>query len=225
MATAPKKTKADKAAPEPSRRNRREDVLAAAVEVFWRDGYSASTVQHVADHVGVLKGSLYHYIQSKEDLLFWILDDVHERSKHILDEVMELETEPLERLRTYMERHVEWYLENVEEVSVYFRDWSYVSGERLELVKQRRRGYSQAIRDLITEAQATGDVDPGVDPKYASFFLLAAVNHVPDWYQKNQPDTAADIAGIYADFVVGTLVGTKPRKPRTKRRKSSAKPK
>lgn len=225
MARVVKTTAAESTVPEASRRNRRDDVMAAAIEVFWRNGYSGASVQHVADQVGVLKGSLYHYIDSKEDLLFWILEDVHERSHHILNEVMELDIEPLERLRTYIERHVEWYLENVEEVTVFFRDWSYVSGERLELVTQRRRGYAKIIRDLIAEAQARGDVDAGVDPKYASFFLLAAVNHVPDWYHKDQSDKPADIAAIYADFVFGALVGTKPRKARGRKpRKPAAKP-
>src|SRR5687768_71674 len=123
----------DVATVEPAkRRNRETDVMHAAIDVFWRKGYSASSVQDVADTVGVLKGSLYYYIESKEDLLARIIDDVHERSRRILDEVVALDVSPLERLRTYIERHVEWYLEHVEEVTVYFRDWRFLSGERLE---------------------------------------------------------------------------------------------
>jgi len=111
------------------RRNREIDVMDAAVDVFWRKGYAAASVQDVAESVGVLKGSLYYYISSKEDLLFRILDDVHEQSRKILDEVVELDATPLERLRIYMERHVEWYLDHVEEVTVYFRDWRYLTGD------------------------------------------------------------------------------------------------
>ena len=55
------------------RRNREHEVVEAAVKVFYEKGYAASTIQDVADVVGVLKGSLYHYISSKEDLLFRIL--------------------------------------------------------------------------------------------------------------------------------------------------------
>lgn len=193
------------------RRNRRQDVLDAAVQVFWRNGYAASSVQDVADVVGVLKGSLYYYIKSKEDLLEWIVEDVHERSRSILDEVIALDVPPLERVRTYIERHVAWYLDNVEEVTVFFRDWRSLTGERLELAAQRRRGYDKAVRRLITEAQEHGDVDPGVDPKYASFYVLAAVNNVPDWYRRGKGDPPGRIAAAYADLVVGTLVGTRPR--------------
>lgn len=193
------------------RRNRRTDVLEAAIEVFCRKGYSASSVQDVADSVGVLKGSLYYYIKSKEELLAEIVDDVHQRSRRILDDVVALDVPPLERVRTYIERHVEWYLEHVEEVTVYFRDWRYLTGERLALAAERRRGYDRVVRDLIVAAQDDGDVDPGVDPKYASFYVLAAVNHVPDWYRRGTGDPPAVIAAVYADLVVGTLVGTRPR--------------
>ena len=193
------------------RRNRRVDVLDAAVDVFWLKGYAASSVQDVADVVGVLKGSLYYYIKSKEDLLAEIVEDVHERSRSIFDEVLSLDVSPLERIRTYIERHVEWYLDNVEEVTVYFRDWRFLTGERLELAAQRRRGYDRAVRQLIAAAQDHGDVDAGVDPKYASFYVLAAVNHVPDWYRRGKGDPPSLIAAAYADLVVGTLVGTRPR--------------
>ena len=210
----------------PKRRNRKDDVVRAAVDVFWRKGYAGSSVQDVADSVGVLKGSLYYYIQSKEDLLFQIVQDVHEQSRSILDEVVELDVGPLERLRSYIERHVAWYLQNVEEVTVYFRDWRYLTGERLEQAIANRHSYEGIIRDLIVQAQDHGDVDPGVDPKYASFYVLAAVNHVPDWYRRGGRDTPARIAAIYADLTVGTLVGTRARPPArdTARQRSGAAP-
>jgi AcrR family transcriptional regulator len=195
------------------RRNRERDVINAAIDVFWRKGYAASSVQDVADAVGVLKGSLYYYIDSKEELLFRIVEDVHQQSRRILDEVVALDGPPLQRLGNYIERHVQWYLENVEEVSVYFRDWRYLSGERLEIVTERRRGYDRVIRELVVAAQRAGEVDPGVDPKYASFFLLAAVNHVPDWYRRGAGDSPAEIARTYASLTIGTLAGTRPRAP------------
>jgi TetR/AcrR family transcriptional regulator, cholesterol catabolism regulator len=205
------------------RRNRKVDVMDAAIDVFWRKGYAAASVQDVADSVGVLKGSLYYYIDSKEDLLFRILEDVHEGSRRILDEVVSLDATPLERVRTYIERHVEWYLDNVEEVTVYFRDWRFLTGERLDIVAERRRGYDRVVRELIVAAQRSGEVDPSIDPKYASFFVLAAVNHVPDWYRRGVGDSPADIAAAYADLTVGTLRGTQPRRPAARPRAKRAK--
>ena len=57
-----------------ARRNRDEEVVAAAAKVFYERGYSAATVQDIVDELGILKGSLYHYINTMEDLFFRIFE-------------------------------------------------------------------------------------------------------------------------------------------------------
>lgn len=156
----------------------------------------------------MLKGSLYYYIESKEDLLFRIVDDVHEQSTEILRTVQELDVPAIEAVRTYIQKHVEWYLKNVKEVSVFFREWRHLTGDRLRVAKERRRGYERIFRELIQAAQDAGDVPAELSPKYASFYVLAAVNAVPDWYRPRGGDSARTIAASYADMTVGLLTGT-----------------
>jgi AcrR family transcriptional regulator len=49
------------------------EIIAAAAKMFQTTGYHAATVQDIADAVGILKGSLYHHVKSKEDLLYLIV--------------------------------------------------------------------------------------------------------------------------------------------------------
>jgi AcrR family transcriptional regulator len=58
--------------------------MQAAVEIFWQKGYRVASIQDVADRVGVLKGSLYCYIETKEDLVWRIIEDVREQWSEIL---------------------------------------------------------------------------------------------------------------------------------------------
>jgi AcrR family transcriptional regulator len=190
------------------RPNREADVLEAAVEVFWKKTFVAASTQDVADRVGMLKGSLYHYIDAKEDLLWSIVDDVHRGSTEILAAVESLDEPALDRIRIYIERHVEWYLRNVEKVSVYFRDWRHLTGARHDEARRRRQGYAREIRRLIAAAQAEGDIGEHVDPKYATTYLLAAVNAVPHWYRSAGPDTPDVIARQYAALTVALLAGS-----------------
>ena len=206
-----------RAAGGPKRRNREVEVLAAAVDVFSQKGYSAASIQEVADRVGVLKGSLYYYIRSKEDLLARIVAEVHQQSTDILDEVLALDLSAVDRVRVYIERHVEWYLGNVSQVSVFFREWRHLTGERLDVVLEQHRGYDRAVRELITAAQTAGDVPAALDPKYASLYILAAVNAVPDWYSPAGRDSARTIAENYAAMTVGLLQGTDRPSPEAAR--------
>jgi AcrR family transcriptional regulator len=188
--------------------NRQAEVTQAAVEIFWQKGYRAASIQDVAEKVGVLKGSLYYYIQSKEDLLWRVIEDVHEEWSEILKKAGEIDADPIERIHAFIKLHIEWYLTNVTEVSVFFREWHHLSGDRLKTVRARRRRYEQVIRDLITEGQASGDFSPALDEHYAARYVLAAVNAVPDWYRVSNGESAATIAETYADMTVGMLMGT-----------------
>lgn len=206
MATSPGKKPAAAA----QRRNREADVIAAAIEVFHKKGYAAASIQDVADRVGVLKGSLYYYIDSKEDLLFRIFDESHRQATLIIDEVSALEEPALERLRIYFERYILWYLRNLERVGVYFHEWRYLTGESRKTIVHQRHVYEQFVIDLIDAAKREGDIDENLDSKYASFFVLGAANGAPQWYRKGRGDSAEHIASVYASMVIGTLSGTDP---------------
>jgi AcrR family transcriptional regulator len=190
-------------------RNKSEErVFRAASEIFWRKGFTATTMQDIADKLGVLKGSLYYYIDTKEDLLWWIVEDVHAEWSTILEESHALEAEPIERIRVFIVRHITWYLTNLKQVSVFFHDWRDLTGARYRQVRERRRAYEQVIRDLFAQAQAAGDISPDLDLAYAARYVLAAVNAVPNWYRPSGSDSIENIAEAYADMTVGLLTGT-----------------
>lgn len=202
------RSKNDTQSAEPrQRRNREAELNAAAIRVFCQKGYAAASIRDVANEVGVLKGSLYHYISSKEDLLTRIFDDAHEQAVRIMDDVSELDVDPLTRLREYFERHVTWYLEHVEHATVFFREWRFLTGERRRIVKARRDGYEQFIAGLIKDGQAAGSIAADLDVKYALYYVLGAVNAVPEWYRRTGRDRPARIAAIYADLTVAALTG------------------
>jgi AcrR family transcriptional regulator len=194
--------------------------MQAATEIFYRNGYRAASIQDVADKVGVLKGSLYYYIETKEDLLWRIVEDVHQQWSEILENASALDAGPIERMHSFIKLHIEWYLKNVQEVSVFFRDWHNLTGDRLRTVKTRRRRYEAVITELIAAAQESGDVSPALNQQYATRYVLAAVNAVPDWYRPSKSETPSVIAEAYADMTVGLLTGT-PRPAQVPLRKTA----
>lgn len=190
---------------------RRDDLLAAAVRVFSEKGYAAASVQEVAEAAGMRKPSAYKHIASKEDLLFAILDRAHVQTVSLMEAVSVLDAAPLERLREYLRRHVLWYLHDVELLNVFFREWrSVTTPERRALVFGRRRGYDRFMRDLIGQCQAAGDADPALDVKYASFYVLGAVNATPEWFVRADGETPEAIASHTADLAAGMISATRP---------------
>jgi TetR/AcrR family transcriptional regulator, cholesterol catabolism regulator len=197
-------------APPSSTRKREREILDAAARIFHRHGYANSSVQEIADAVGLLKGSLYYYIDSKEDLLWRAIENVHEDWSKILDEAGSLDADPLEQIHTFIKLHVEWYLASVKEITVFFREWQHLSGERLKTITSRRRQYGEVVHNLVADAQRRGYVAKDLDVTYATRYVLAAVNAVPDWYRPSA--NSGEIAQAYADMTVRLLAAPSKRK-------------
>jgi AcrR family transcriptional regulator len=182
------------------RRNRSQDVLEAAVRVFHKKGYASASIQDIADEVGVLKGSLYHYIDSKEDLLARLFEDSAGHFMAMLDEASNLDAPPVERLRRFAYSCSYWYLQNIERVTIYANEWKHLTGKRLKTVVGIREDYERRLASLIGEAKET-------DVNFATYFIFGALNGLPDWYRRRGQDPAERIAESYAGLIVATVVG------------------
>ncbi len=191
------------------RRNRGEDVIEAAIRVFHKKGYASASIQDVAAEVGVLKGSLYHYIDSKEDLLARIFEDSAGRFEAMLVTASELDAPPVERLRSFARDCSLWYLRNIERVGIYVEEWEHLSGKRLKEVVRIRGAYEERLTAMIAEVKEAGEAAPDLDVGYATYFIFGALNGLPTWYRRRGADPAERIADGYAEMIVATVVGAR----------------
>jgi AcrR family transcriptional regulator len=184
------------------------EVLDAAVRVFYERGYSDATVQDVADEMRILKGSLYHYIKTKEDLLFRLFEEVHGDVQAIMQGVLDVpDLSPLERLRLYVRRQVEYNLENIERISVYYADRDRLSGERLAEVRRLLREQNSVVADWIGQAQAEGQIDRDRDARLLTNCVFAAIIWPYRWYRRGGRTRRSDIVDTCEAFVIHGLAG------------------
>lgn len=191
-----------------SRQSRRDDVLDAAIEVFHDKGYAAASIKDVAERVGVLKGSLYYYIDSKEDLLSHVFESSDEQSQAIMAAIAEMDATALEKLRRFVYEWALWHLSNLERASVYFREWRHLDDRRQGAVRRKRQEYEGFLIELLEATKAEGRAAAALDPRYVCFFTLSALNGLPSWFRTHGTDSASYIANAYAEMVVGIVRGT-----------------
>src|SRR5437870_12216880 len=105
-------------------RERAEEVYAAALRLFREKGYHATSMQDIAAAVGLYKGSLYHYIGSKEDLLVQVFEramtGLVRDAEHI---ATDLALRPSEQLRRIVTLHVDAAATNLDAPSVYLHEF------------------------------------------------------------------------------------------------------
>jgi AcrR family transcriptional regulator len=205
-ATARKFTTGDRRQP----RSRDDEVVEAAIKVFSRSGYAAATVQDVANELGILKGSLYHYIETKEDLLVWIFEQVHADVDEIIQEVSATEDlDPTERIALYVRKQVLYNLTHLDRISIYHHDLDALTGERHKQVVALRRQHHRFLTDLIRDAQSKGLADSSGDPHLLANCVFATIIWTYRWYRPGGGFGREAVADTCAAFALNGIASTR----------------
>jgi TetR/AcrR family transcriptional regulator, cholesterol catabolism regulator len=157
------------------------ELLQVAAKTFASKGYSATTLQGIADELGMLKGSLYYYIRTKEDLLFELVRAVLVLAEERLSERVPDDGPVIDRLEVLVREHVIFLIEHLTETTVYLH-------EADQLTEDRRaglpvHGFVARLEGLVAEGQADGTIRADVDPRMAALSILGSANWVYRWYR------------------------------------------
>ncbi|TCK25558.1 TetR/AcrR family transcriptional regulator [Pseudonocardia endophytica] len=185
-----------------ARPSRWDDVVRAAGKVFRRNGFAGSSLEQVAEEVGMWKGSLYNYISSKDDLLTAVIAIPAERLTAEAREIATGPGDPAERLREIVRCHVDVLVDNYDFVAVYLQE---VAGR--DIGAQWRaydREYAALVEQVVREGIASGAVPSGRDPRLTTMTLLGALNWLTRWWDP-AGDVGPDVVTAQiADIVLGS---------------------
>ncbi|MDR5682695.1 MAG: TetR/AcrR family transcriptional regulator [Armatimonadota bacterium] len=188
-------------------RPRHEELLAAAVRLFRERGYHATSMQDLAASLRVQRGSLYHYIEAKEDLLWEIMERALGRLFAAVEPVALSQRPPTERLRAAIAAHLAVAAELRDELTILHVELKSLSADRRRRMADRRDRYEALFRDLIGDGVRSGAFRP-VDPKTATFAILGACNWFTQWFRPDGALPHTAFAAAFADlFVLGLRAG------------------
>lgn len=192
-------------APKRPQGERRQEIIDVAAEIFAEKGYEATSIQDIAEAVDILKGSLYYYIDSKEDLLFEVLQRVHEDGLARMEEQKSHDEPAIDRIARFVREHVRYNAVNLTKIAVFFHDFRSLSEERRKVIVDERDMYDRRLRELIESGQTEGSVCEDVNPKMAAFSILGMMNWVYQWYSPDGNQSPDGLADVFADLAVRSL--------------------
>lgn len=187
------------------REERWEELLNAATDVFHEKGYEAASLQDIADRLGMLKGSLYYYITSKEDLLYNVIKTVYEGGLANVEKLAASKGGSLDRLRRMIIGHIEYECEHLRPTAVFLHELDSLPEERAHEITDGDHAYRSAFTEVIEDGQSEGVVRPDVDPKLAALQILGSVNWVYRWFKPKGEHSPTQIGSQFADTVVRGL--------------------
>ena len=142
--------------------------------------------------MGVQKGSLYHHIKGKEDLLWEVASEGARAFHAALDEIPD-ELGAAEKIRLALRAHLHVVAEQLDVATVFVREWRFLDGERRDAFLAERRRYEQRVGDLFREGRELGELRSDLDEGAAVLLFLSAANWAYTWLHPGRDtDALAD---------------------------------
>lgn len=182
---------------------RRAETVERAAAVFARRGYDQTSMQQLADELGIAVGGLYHYFPGKERLLIAICDELMDP---LLGEARAIgaaaELGPAARLRALVQLWVAHVVARRDHLLVFQQERHVIErGAQWRGVRGDRKAFERLLEDVLADVQAAGDARFD-DRRLALSALLGMVNHTAQWYRPGGRLTPAAIADGYVDLLL-----------------------
>jgi AcrR family transcriptional regulator len=190
--------------------SREEELLRNAIQLFSRGGFRETSLQEIADELGITRPLFYYYFESKEDLLWRIIGHLGDALLEQARPIAVAEETPTGRLTRLFERHIETLLENVDAFRIYFAERNQLSGKRDQRLKRGERLYHELITEVVVEGQQLGEIRPG-DPHLATRLAMGTANSLLRWFTPAGAISAQELTSATVEYM---LAGLEPKNPK-----------
>jgi AcrR family transcriptional regulator len=195
----------------------RQEILRTAARLFQQRGYDATSMNDVATALKLSKGGLYHHFQSKDEILFEIMNHAMEITQERVVDPVRGFAAPEERLRALIRLHIEVVLSPRDrEITVMLHENHPLPPALRKRINSRKKDYIHFLENLIAEVQKKVQEEVQekgrpqtkikVSPRAAAFALLGMINWIYQWYKPEGELQAQNLIPQFTDLLFGGIL-------------------
>jgi AcrR family transcriptional regulator len=190
--------------------DRLSEIYRAAAQVICEKGYDATSMNDIAEAVGITKAGLYHHISGKGDLLFHIMNF----GLDALEEEVIVPSRPIadaeERLRSIIDNHVQLITnrstpQGKNPVTIVSDEVTRLTPSQRRKIDRRKREYVDLIRETLNELKAQGKLED-VDVTASTFSLIGMILWLARWFSPDGRLTPEQISEEITKIALGGLL-------------------
>ena len=181
--------------------DKRAAILKSSAKLFGRDGYAYTSMAGVAATCGVSKALLYHYYESKEELLFDIIFNHLSDLGKVTNEAADLDIDADQRLGAMINGLLELYRDADDEHRVQTNSLSALPEKRQEQLKGLERQLVRAFSSVLKEAVPSLG-EPGAPLLPVTMSLFGMLNWHYMWFRKDGPVSRSDYGKIVKTLIL-----------------------
>jgi AcrR family transcriptional regulator len=184
---------------------KKQEILRSAAAVLAEKGYQGTTMEEIAAKLLMTKGSMYYYFKNKDDLLYQCHQMIMEISLERMEEVVNSNLSPVEKLRNAIKGHILLATSEKSMFMVMDKPNQNFTDEQLKEVLEVRKNYSHYFDRIINEGIDKRVFNP-VDVRMVRMIILGALNWIQQWYNQGGPQSAEEISDAFADYLLKMVV-------------------
>ncbi len=184
-----------------------ERIKREAIRLFGERGYPVIGMRDLSEAVGILPGSLYSHISSKERLLLTIVETGITAFIDAIRPVVEEDLPADDKLREALRAHMRVLAGQIEQTRVTFHQWQYLGPENRPKAQAVRAEWESLFTQIIAEGTAAGEFRPREHFRLTILIIAGILGSATEWYRPAGRSTPEEIADAIHDQIVGGLKG------------------
>jgi AcrR family transcriptional regulator len=192
---------------------KRRRILEEARELFYLNGYEATTLDAIAEGLQVTKPFLYSYFKNKSEILNAICEIGITGSLHALNEALATTLPPREKLRLIVEQVTSIVLKNQKYIVVYEREEKNLEPKQWQRLMSLRRDFGVRLAKLLEAGNKSRDFDV-TDSLLTAVSIGGLITWPASWYRPMGRWSQTDVI-MHTIDCVERMVGSRPRGART----------
>lgn len=183
---------------------KRDRIVDAAADLFYERGFSRTTLDDVAERLGVTKPFIYHSFGSKTELLAEICTRGVQAALTEITQIQALDLPPAETLRWFLPRYVAAVLRAQKKIAINIREEKNLDPADAERLSAMRQEFMSRLESVLRAGRDAGEIQV-TDPRIAAFTLVGAASWTTFWYNPGGPLSSDVIAERMADVALNLL--------------------
>src|SRR3982751_2515297 len=181
-----------------------EFILRHAASIFSEKTYHSTSMRDISRATGISLAGLYHYCKSKEELLFLIQDNCFARVTERLETRLADATDPVEKLRIFIDNHLAFFAANMAEMKVLSHEADSLAGDLHSRVLDKKERYTRLAREILKVVQRHGpSARKPIDLTVATYALFGMMNWIYNWYDPHGKLKVHDLAQHLTQLFLG----------------------
>ena len=172
--------------------------------LFREQGYEASTLRQIARMTGIKGGSIYHHFESKQEILFLIMDFTLGKLIDQVEAGVRDKDDPLDKLRAAIGIHMQYHVDNLDNTYVADTEIRSLTPDNHGLIMTKRKHYEKIFKDILTEA-VQGRKAAIKNVKLTTFAILQMCTGLSLWFRRGGELTIDDVIDQYYQRIVSGI--------------------